>query len=510
MNRMLGLAATVLVALATPACAQVSPPVAQVGAEWQLPLASIDERMLAFQEEAHILGMVWGVVKDGRLIHFTANGLQSLETGEPVAADTYFRIASMSKAFTALAILKLRDDGKLQLDALAETYVPELKGWKYPTTDSPRIRVRDLLSHVGGLVTDDPWGDRQQPLTEEAFTKMLRDGVPFTRAPQTQMEYSNFGYALLGRIITNVSGRPYNQYIMMEIMKPLGMTSTTYEVRDVPAAKLALGYRWENEGWALEPTMPHGVFGAMGGVVTNANDYVKWAAFLLDAWPARDGAETGPVKRSSVRELSQGLNFPALVSRPSLDEDGAPCRYANTYGMGMNAGMDCDLGFTLAHSGGYPGYGSNLLLLPDQGVGLFVFANRTYAGPSVTNRLAALELHKAGVLKGHAIAVSAPLAAAYKAAGAMYRAGDLEPGRAMLAMNFLMDRSAENWKREFARIKEEVGACGAAEPIKATGALTGEFSWACERGVIEGVLQLAPTHTPGIQSLELEIAKPAE
>lgn len=77
---------------------------------------------------------------------------------------------------------------------------------------------------------------------------MLRDGVPFTRAPQTHMEYSNFGYALLGRIITNVSGRPYNQYVMTEIMKPLGMTSTTYEVRDVPAAKLALGYRWENEG----------------------------------------------------------------------------------------------------------------------------------------------------------------------------------------------------------------------------------------------------------------------
>lgn len=150
------LVAAVLVALATPACAQVAPPVAQLGPEWQLPLASIDERMLAFQEEAHIPGMVWGVVKDGRLLHFTANGVQSLEAGEPVAADTYFRIASMSKAFTALAILKLRDDGKLQLDALAETYVPELKGWKYPTTDSPRIRVRDLLSHVGGLVTDDP------------------------------------------------------------------------------------------------------------------------------------------------------------------------------------------------------------------------------------------------------------------------------------------------------------------------------------------------------------------
>jgi serine-type D-Ala-D-Ala carboxypeptidase/endopeptidase len=154
MRRVRTLAAAFLIVAATPACAQVSPPAAPLAPEWQLPLASIDERMLAFQEEAHIPGMVWGVVKDGRLLHFTANGVQSIETGEPVRADTLFRIASMSKAFTALAILKLRDEGRLQLDALAESYVPEMKGWTYPTSDSPRIRVRDLLAHVGGFVTD--------------------------------------------------------------------------------------------------------------------------------------------------------------------------------------------------------------------------------------------------------------------------------------------------------------------------------------------------------------------
>ncbi|MDP1346396.1 serine hydrolase domain-containing protein, partial [Klebsiella pneumoniae] len=82
----------------------------------------------------------------------------------PVTPQTLFRIASMTKAFTALSVLSLRDDGKLQLDALAETYVPELRGWRYPTSDSPRIRVRDLLNHTAGFVTDDPWGDRQTPL----------------------------------------------------------------------------------------------------------------------------------------------------------------------------------------------------------------------------------------------------------------------------------------------------------------------------------------------------------
>ena len=499
MRRIWSVAAALALGLATPACAQAPAPITP---EWQLPLASIDERMLAFQEEEHILGMVWGVVKDGRLLHITGNGVQSLETGEPVNAETLFRIASMSKAFTALAILKLRDDGKLQLDALAETYVPELKVWTYPTTDSPRIRVRDLLSHVGGFVTDDPWGDRQQPLSEAAFTKMLRDGVPFTRTPQTQMEYSNFGYALLGRIVTNVSGKPYNDYIRAEIMKPLGMTSTTYEVREAPVEQLALGYRWENEAWVLEPIMPHGVFGAMGGVVTSANDYAKWVAFLLDAWPARDGAETGPVKRSSVRELSQGLNFLKAGRRPGLEE-GKDCVFPLAYGMGMNATQDCDLGFTLAHSGGYPGYGSNVLLLPEQGVGLFVFANRTYAGPGTVNRLAALELQKAGVLKERAWPVSEGLAAAHNVAGAMFAAGSVEPGRSQLAMNFLMDRSPENWASVFAQLKEQSDACKPETPLElgATGAMSGYFTWTCEKGEIDGNIDLAPTMPLTIQSL---------
>ena len=95
--------------------------------------------------------MVWGVVRDGKLVHVGAAGIQDVESKRPVTADTLFRIASMTKAFTALSILRLRDAGALALDAPAETYVPELRGWKYPTGDSPKIRVRDLLTHTGGF-----------------------------------------------------------------------------------------------------------------------------------------------------------------------------------------------------------------------------------------------------------------------------------------------------------------------------------------------------------------------
>src|SRR6516165_2085248 len=169
------------------------------------PFESADHIFADFCLGAHIPGLVYGVVADGRLVHVGTFGVQDLKSRRRVTADTLFRIASMTKAFTALTVLKLRDDGRLRLDAPAEEYVPEMRGWKYPTGDSPRIRVRDLLNHIAGFVTDDPWGDRQTPLPEPEFTQLLHEGVPFTRSPGITFEYSNLGFAILGRIVTNVS-----------------------------------------------------------------------------------------------------------------------------------------------------------------------------------------------------------------------------------------------------------------------------------------------------------------
>ncbi len=189
--------------LAAPATARQTP-LAQDPAT----LAAVDRAMENYRLDAHIPGLVWGIVKDGALVHVKGAGIQDLVSRRPVTPESLFRIASMTKAFTALSILKLRDDGQLSLDAPAETYVPELRGLKYPTDDSPKIRVRELLTHTAGFVTDDPWGDRQTPLPEDEFTRLLGQGVPFTRPPATQMEYSNLGYALLGRIVAGgVEGR---------------------------------------------------------------------------------------------------------------------------------------------------------------------------------------------------------------------------------------------------------------------------------------------------------------
>jgi hypothetical protein len=171
--------------------------------------------------------------------------------------------------------------------------------------------------------------------------------------------------------------------------------------------------------------------------------------------------------------------------------------------MGFTVAQGCDLGVMLTHGGGYPGYGSYLLLLPDQGIGIFAFANRTYGAPVAPVYQAAFELQRAGLLPARTLPVSDALARTYQAAAAMYHAGNLEPGRAMLAMNFLMDRNAENWAEEFRRLKDITGTCRTDAPITATGTLAGRFTWTCERATLQGQVLLAPTNPPTIQSLRL-------
>ncbi len=490
------------------ALAVASPPAAgSSSAQSASTVSAIDRVMEAYRLDAHIPGMAWGVVKDGKLVHVKGVGVQDTDAKRPVTADSLFRIASMTKAFTALTILKLRDDGKLELDAPAETYVPELKALKYPTDDSPRIRVRELLTHTAGFVTDDPWGDRQTPLPESEFTAFLAAGVPFTRPPATAMEYSNLGYALLGRIIANVSGVAYDEAVQRTVLRPLGMTSTSHHVTSAPAERRALGYRWEDDQWKLEPTMAHGAFGAMGGIQTSATDYAKWVAFLLSAWPPRDGADSGPVKRSSVRELAQGANYPVVRQRPGASGPDS-CRMAGTYGMGFNVATDCELGLTMSHGGGYPGYGSHLLLLPDYGVGIFALANRTYAGPTPPVWDAAVAMLRAGELTPRTPPVSTALATAYAAAGRIYSTGAVTGVSEVLAMNFLMDHDAAHWAGELTSLKAQVGACDTNAPIRPTGAASGSFTWTCATGRVRGSVLLAPTSTPQIQALSFSRVTP--
>lgn len=467
--------------------------------------AKLDTIFADFARERHVPGLVYGVVADGKLVYVKTLGVQDTAARRPVTADSVFRIASMSKNFTSLAALKLRDAGKLSLEAPVESLVPEVKGWAYPTTDSPRIRVRDLATHTAGFVTDDPWGDRQLDMGEADFSAFLKAGVPFSRAPGMAMEYSNFGYALLGRVVTNASGRNYADYIEAEILRPLGMAASTYDVGKIPAVTRAIGYRWEDGAWKEEPALGPGTFGAMGGLAVSANDYAKYVAWVLSAWPARDGPEHSVLKRSSIREIVQGENFPANVRRATDDADG--CDRARVYGMGMIVMTDCQLGLTVTHSGGLPGYGSNLVMLPERGVGVFAFANLTYAPTSAPIRAAALELVNSGAFPVRAGPVSPALSQAAEAVASIYAAGDVMAAKPALAMNFLLDRDAAHWKAELAPLKDKLGVCRAAEPIATDTATSATLVFPCERGKLRAQVILAPTRPMSLQALRLSLAQ---
>ncbi len=483
----------------------LTPAAAQAADEKRIAEAipEIDRIFADFQKDSHAPGLVYGIVADGRLVHVKGLGVQDMVQKRPVTPDSLFRIASMTKSFTALSILKLREQGKLSLDDLAEKYVPEMRSWTYPTSDAPRIRIRDLMTHSAGFVTDNPWGDRQQPLSQEAFTAMLKQGVPFDRPAGTAYSYSNFGWALLGRIVANVSGMSYRAFVEKELLGPLGMKATGYEVTDAPTERRAIGYRWQDGQWLEEPTMKDGAFNAMGGLQTSASDYARYVAFLLSAWPPRDGAETGPVSRASVRMLAQGSNFVALAQRSGTSGASA-CRVAAAYGFGMRITQDCDLGLTLAHSGGYPGYGSHVMLMPDYGVGVFVFTNRTYNSATAAAWDAAVALKKAGVLIKRVLPVSPLLAQGYGAARAIYKAGDVLAAKDRLSMNFLMDRDAAHWSRDLAELKRGLGECDTDVPITPDGNMAGSFTWTCATGRLKGSLILAPTAGAAIQELHMD------
>ena len=123
----------------------------------------VDRLFEKYAAEAHVPGAAWGIIIDGELAHIGVTGYRDVPSKAAVTPDTVFRIASMTKSFTAMAILKLRDEGRLSLDDPAEKYVPEMKALVYPTSDSPKITIRHLLSHAEGFPKTTPGAISSSP-----------------------------------------------------------------------------------------------------------------------------------------------------------------------------------------------------------------------------------------------------------------------------------------------------------------------------------------------------------
>lgn len=468
----------------------------------------IDKAFIDFTTREHIPGASWGVIVDGELAHIGTTGQRELATPSPVTADTVFRIASMTKSFTAMAILKLRDEGKLALDDPAEHYVPELKGLKYPTSDSPRITIRHLLSHAEGFPEDNPWGDQQLAVTDEQMSAMMRAGIPFSNAPGIAYEYSNYGFAILGRIVSIVAKVPYRDYVAANILKPLGLSATTLEPRSVPADRLAHGYRWEDNQWKEEPQLPDGAFGAMGGMLTSLRDLARYVGAQMSAWPPRSGPETAPVKRSSLREMQQvSRPAPSSVTR---DASGAIQLNAGGYGFGLRVAETCSFGHVVTHSGGLPGFGSQMRWLPEYGVGIIALGNRTYTGWNGPITTALELLQKTGGLQRLMPEPSPALVQARDEVSRLIINWDDGLADKLAAVNLYLDRSKDRRRREIEDLRAKVGACRAPDRFDfVENALRGQWTLACERGTLAVSVTLAPTMPPRVQFLAVDTHRPA-
>ena len=165
----------------------------------RLAFPIIDSLFKKHAEENHFPGISFGIVVDGKLAYTGNYGYTDIDKKITVTSSSLFRIASMSKSFTAMAILKLRDEGKLNLDDPAYYYIPELKNLKYPTADAPHITIRHLMTHGAGFPEDNPWGDRQLADNDKDLMEFIGKQISFSNPPGIAYEYSNLGFALQGK-----------------------------------------------------------------------------------------------------------------------------------------------------------------------------------------------------------------------------------------------------------------------------------------------------------------------
>ncbi|MEZ5038894.1 MAG: serine hydrolase domain-containing protein [Saprospiraceae bacterium] len=457
-----------------------------------------------YQEEAeknHYPGYAYGIVMDNALLFSGTGGVTNTTTGEGVTLASQFHIASMTKSFTAMAIVKLRDEGKLSLIDPAVKYLPELASLSYLSQDASPITILNLLTMTSGFPEDNPWADRQLEDSDEEFVQLMQAGIPFANIPSYQYEYSNLGYAMLGTIVSRVAGEPYQSYISRQILMPLGMTDTYWEYAEVPAKALAQGYRWEEEQWKPEPMLHSGAFGAIGGLITSINDFSKYVAFHLSVWPPSDKPETGPIKRSSVREMQQAL-MPRLFAQ-AKDLQGNPCPFMAGYGYGLGIRKDCNNLTRVSHSGGLPGFGSEYRFFPDYGIGIIAFFNRTYAGAGAANaRVTELLFEKSGI-QPTPISLSPILAKRTPQVIELLRTWDETLGAAILAENFYLDQSRALRMKEAEKIMATVGEIKTIDPLVPLNQLRGTFLMHGEQGDLEVFFSLSPEKEPKVQALSL-------
>ena len=253
--------------------------------------------------------------------------MRDLEAGSAPDADTAFRICSMTKSFIAMVVLSLRDEGRLDIDAPLGDDRGRSAALAEAGPDAPPVTVRQLLTMDAGLPQDDPWADRLMAddnawVSAELFAR----GATRSRAPGTAFEYSNYGWAALGRVVEAVTGQRHQDVVRERVLEPLGLRSTVWSAGDLPPDRVATGYRKAGDGFTAEvPLADGGYFSALGGLYSSVRDLARWSGVFLDAEPPRDAPEGAPVSRATLREMSRARS--AFAPRRRMAVAGRSARH---------------------------------------------------------------------------------------------------------------------------------------------------------------------------------------
>lgn len=430
--------------------------------------AAIDEALAKRAKDANAPGFAFGLAIDGELVHVFSYGVADKTTGAKVDGDTRFRLGSISKTFTGLSLAKLRDDGTIaSLDLPLAAVLPEAKALRPRTTDAGVVRIRDLLLHHSGLARNGDYDETYPRAIDRA--ELLRSvDLPPLSAPFDGYAYSNFGYGLLGLAIENASGTGYNAYVKRALLDPLGLASQAWSSDQVPAAHRARSYAKDG---AEEPEWRLGTLDASGGLFLSIRDLVRWTAFHADAFPARNDADEGPVRRATIRELL------AVSTADAPDDENRT--YVHTE-LGWDNSRTCGERIVWK-SGLVEGFMSQAMFLPDHGVAFASLANTKMSMYAVhADVLAAL--HATGGLEPRRLEPSAELSRAMNDwlevfndfTNARYEAV-YSPAFRKAAQS---SAEAEEWTRK--QLKR-VGRCEKAGVDRVDGARAGRFQLRCER-----------------------------
>lgn len=329
-------------------------------AEWQEALAAFADQLTREVEADGIAGISAGVVVGRDLVWAQGFGWADVNRRIPAGVNTVYRVGSISKSFTAVALLQLWERGFLDLDQEVQDVLPELAQLKDRPPGSGPITFRQLASHTAGLIREPGLeGSTDGPL--EFWEDKILASIPttsFYAPPGESYQYSNIGFGILGYALSRVTGIPFMELVDGSILRPLGMHHSGFVVTPAVAEHLATGYMVRRDGSvsAEIPYLEHvgrGYKVPNGGVYSTVGDLGRFVAGLT-------GAATVPVMGPEGRRLIRESQTP---------EDGA--QYSFGFSISRREGAP-DL---IGHGGSVAGYNAHLVFEPESGIGVVLLRN---------------------------------------------------------------------------------------------------------------------------------------